>query len=332
MSKRDFVSSEYYAKHLHGDTARFNNNTASTRTALIQRMYMRILTEMATNRFKWTGLPDSVDPRFLELTLFYRALSVFYFDKDFDKFFALQGGAAGELNMMNNPTWYFVTGNAFVSKRLSAFPQNKQDDKGFWYREEAECVPIWANYLRVPDLDIVMIYAHKLAEADISIEINVKNARRPKVIAVDENQRLSATNITRQIDEGNPLIQISSNGGMSILPTALDLGIDPDAIEKLSIVRTRLWNECMGLLGINNANQDKKERLVESEVGANDDQIQVTKDVNLNARKLAAYQINQRYGLAVDVCYNTDIEMELNSTIPGTNLMGATDNEELEPA
>ena len=79
------------------------------------------------------------------------------------------------------------------------------------------------------------------------------------------------------------------------------LGIDPMNLPNLMIAKSKLWNECMGLLGINNANQDKKERLVAAEVGANDDQVQATRNVALNARQIAAQQISDRYGLTVTV-------------------------------
>jgi len=106
------------------------------------------------------------------------------------------------------------------------------------------------------------------------------------------------------------------NAMEGLLPIALDLGINEHALEKLHIVRTRLWSECMGLLGINNANQDKKERLVASEVDANDDQVSSMQYVNLNARRQACHMINARYGLDVSVEYNAQIQAELPTSTP----------------
>lgn len=311
MSKRDHVREEYYGKHLHGDSARFQNNPAVSRTALLERMLMRTMTEMAVNRFKWSGMPDSISVRFMELTMFYRALAVFYFDPQYNKFLALQGNPSGNYNFLNDPTAFFVTGNQFVGKTLRSTPYAMTvggEVKSF----EAECVPVWSNYLRIPDLDIVTIYASKIAEFDRTIEINGKTARRTKILVASDNQRLSMVNLNRQIDEGQGMIQLSNSALMEGI-TALDLGSDPDAIEKLSIVRSRLWSEAMGLLGINNANQDKKERLVAAEVGANDEQIEAVKAVNLNARQEAAYKINKRYGLSVSVEYRADVDKQMST-------------------
>lgn len=288
--KRSSGADDYYNRHLYGQ---YQTNPTNQRVAMLERMYFRVLTELAVNRFKWSGMPESVDTRFLEITLFHQALSVFYFDDRYDKYLALKGGSTNYINMMDNPTAFHVIGNNFVAKTIGA----------------KDAVPIWANYLRIPDLDIVMLYSTKLADIDRSIEINAENARRTKIIAINENQRLSAVNINRQIDEGQSVVALAGPLQDMEFVKALDLGVEPEAIEKLHIVRTRIWNECMGLLGIENANQDKTERLVSGEVDANDEQTSMMRYVNLNARRMAADKINKRFpDLNVSVEYHTDAE------------------------
>lgn len=307
--KRGGAADGIYNTFMYGN---FSNNPATNRTALMERMYIRLLSELAANRFKWSGMPSSIDIRFLEMTLFYSALSIFYFDKRYDKFFALKGGGTNWNNMMDNPVGFSVVGANFTGMNISAI--NETEKAGI-------AIPIWANYQRMPDLDIVLVYANKLSELDRTIEINSLNARRSKVVASNENQRLSWQNINRQIDEGQNHISVTGNVMDMAAVVALDLGIDPKSIEALHILRTRLWNECMGLLGIENANQDKKERLVADEVDANNDQTSMMRFVNLNARRSAAEQINEIYGLKVEVEYYTDIERMAANSMPeiGTN-------------
>ena len=43
-------------------------------------MYYNRLTELATSMFEWKNLPDTVDPRFLELTLYAKGQAVFFYD------------------------------------------------------------------------------------------------------------------------------------------------------------------------------------------------------------------------------------------------------------
>lgn len=288
--KRPNMADAIYSNHLFG--SEFKQNPNSTRFSLIESMYQRILTELASNRFKWTGLPDEVDVRYLELNLFYHALSVFFYNKDFDKYMALKGGGTNWINMMDNPTSFMVIGNNFVSKTLSA----------------KDCVPIWANQLRRPDVDIITLYAHKLAELDVTIEINSKNARQNKVLVTNENQRLSVTNINRQIDNGENGITVAGPIQDMQFVQALDLGINPDSLEKLDVLRARQWNVAMSLLGIENANQDKTERLVSGEVDANNGQTASMRFVNLNERRRAAKLINEKYGLNVSVEFFTEAD------------------------
>lgn len=293
--KRTNAADVYYQDHLQGTGVSYRNNPVSNRVALMTRMYQRILTELAVNRFKWSGMPESIDVRFLELTLFTHALSVFYDDRQFG-YLALRGGSTGYLNMLNNPVSFTVVGNHFISKIIKA----------------TECVPIWANYMRMPDLDIVSIYSQRFADMDRTVEVNALNSRNTKVLVTSENTKLSAVNFNRQIDEGQNGVQIAASGmplqDMLSSVQVVDLGIDTEAILNLHIVRTREWNECMGLLGIANANQDKKERLVSAEVGANDEQSDMMRYVNLNARRMACEQINSMFDLNVSVEYNTDVD------------------------
>lgn len=257
---------------------------------ILYQMYERIIGELAMNRFKWTGFPNTVDTRFIELILHLRGLVVVFKDTKgtlerpaTNAIFALRGTPSGVRNMMDNPTVYTLTG-----------PGTGQKFQGVQLPASA-CVPIWANYFRTTDWDIITTYARKLANIDRTIEINVRNARRTKILAYDENTRLSVENINRQIEEGSVAIRVTQDVMTGTPISALDLGINPDSIEKLSILRARLWSECMTLLGINNANQDKKERLVSDEVDANDDQVESMRRVNLNARQQAAAQMREKF-------------------------------------
>lgn len=259
-------------------------NQARERTMTTETMYQRVLTELSLNRFKWVGLPDSIDERFMELTLFRNALCVFYREESANRYLAVQGTGVGNVNMYNNPTEFQVIGNSMVNKRLGA----------------KQCVPIWANFLRIPDHDIVYLYATKLAEVDRTIEINLKSMRQSQIMFVDENQRLSYVNLMRQHQEGQPLILGTPGMDLSKIQV-FNLGIDKDQVVNLMDVKARLWNEAMTLLGINNSNQDKKERLVADEVSANNDQVSAQRSVALKSRKIAAEQINRMYSLTISV-------------------------------
>ena len=284
----------------------YRNNTSQNEQEGFALMYKRILGEMCINRFKWFGLPDGIHESFLEKTLFRQALAVFYRDHEHAQFLALRGSGVGPLNMYDDYTRFRVYGNAsFVGKTLPVATDVNPDG----------CVPIWANQWRTPDWDIVTTYANRLARIDRTIDITAMNMRRSRVLVADENARLSAININQQIDEGSPVIPVNQQGRDLIANMMnVDLGVDKDYIGNLQLARTRLWNDCMGMLGLNNANQDKKERLVAAEVSANDDQIMNMRAVNLMERKRAAREINKRFDLCVDVKFNVDLPVIVENT------------------
>ena len=284
MSKKvDGVYESVYAPFL-------TNNAVAQKTK-VKRMYTRILTEIAVNRFTWTGMPDSVDLRFLEMTLLFQGLSVFYYDTEYDRYMALRAASLGKINMYDNPTTFRVMGNSMVHKTLTP----------------KECVPIWCNYLRIPDLDIIQVYADRFAEMDRTITINVLQQRKPYIITVPEEQRLTYLNVMKNVQDGEMAIFGTNSLDINSAIATLDTRIDKDQILNTITAKQKYWNECMTFLGINNSNQDKKERLVSNEVEANDDQIAATRGVALKSRAEAVERINKMYDLSVEVSWNSDV-------------------------
>jgi len=309
--RRDHVAHDFYGR-MRGYQ---RSSPAQNDEAILEGMYERILGELAMNRFKWTGFPESVDTRFLEMQLHLNGLIVVFKDigsknrTGTNHIFALRGTPSGPRNMLDNPVAFTLSG-----------PGMAQHFQGVQLAIN-KCVPIWPNYFRRTDWDIISTYARKLAKIDRTIEINLESARRTKVLVYDENTRLSAENINRMIDAGEPAIRVKYDLGQMI--TALDLGVDPKSIETLSVVRSRLWSEAMGLLGIDNANQDKKERLVESEVDANSDQVENMRRVNLNARQDACKAMQRMFPEELGNVW-VDYHTTLDTTLP--SLGGAPDS------
>jgi Phage Connector (GP10). len=166
-----------------------------------------------------------------------------------------------------------------------------------------ECVPIWANSMRMPQKQAIYLYARKLAKIDRTIDIMIENLRFTRLVTGNSNQRLSLVNIMKQVDEGKPLVYTTPGFDPSSVQV-LDLGVHPETLPRLMDARNSLWNQAMGFLGINNANQDKAERLVASEVSANDEQVLAVRATALNARQYAAEQISTMFKLDVSVSYD----------------------------
>ena len=61
--------------------------------SIAEQYYLSRLSELAMSMFKWKNMPDSIDVRFLEYTLFYEGAAVFFKDDDLVSF----GGTANRV-------------------------------------------------------------------------------------------------------------------------------------------------------------------------------------------------------------------------------------------
>lgn len=302
--KRDHVQEDFYTPFwMRGKQ---QNNPAEMSVEFIQAMLERIAGELCVNRFHWKGLPDSVDTRFMEVTLYNFALVVIFQDEVTGKLMAVKASPSAGYDMNQNPLAYRL--QPLSSGTLPQHLRNLE-------LSARKVVPVWGNAFRIPDYDIVQFYSSRLAQTERTIDINLKAARHTKILAYNENSQLTAQNINRMLENGDASIPVSlTMGELRQMIDVLDMGVHPEQIERLSVVRDRFWGNLMGLLGINNANQDKKERLVASEVEGNDDQIGNFRRINLNWRQKAAEQITEKWPELltepVTVDYHTDIDTE----------------------
>lgn len=332
-------ANEIYNAFLFGGDKRYARNPGKDREQAIQRNLERNITELALNRFKWTGFPESVDTRFVEMSLLYNNCAVAYWDRDYDKFLVVRGAGAGSVNMVDNPVAFTVFGPGvptkqsgdtapvmYRSKVIGAYMPMVHVDLDESVKRE-KCVPIWPNYLRYPDIDTVRIYSTRLSTVDRTLEINTHNARQVKVLTSTANTQLSVANLSRAQDDGTQVVTVTGAMDPSTAISVLDLGVLPDQYEKLSILRGRWWNECMTLLGIDSANQDKKERLVTAEVGANDSQTDAMRFNTLNARRQAAEMINDVFDLNVKVEYNVEVEAQAKAIASNAGIDADVDSD-----
>ena len=274
-----------YKKALKGkmDTTDFLN-------AYTQIDYLFRLKEYAINCFEWINLPDTVDARFIENELFDQGRINFFKDKNLG-YLCLPVNESGPINIYNEPTKKYIYASDGFSRK----------------RNISNSVTIYNNFLRTPTFTTVNLYAIRLAEVQRTIDTNMLAQKTPVTIICPENERLAFKNIYNQVKSNRPVIWGTSELNLDnyrVLNTQA-----PYVVDKLTLYKHDLWNECMTYLGVNNANQDKKERLVESEVGANDEQIEQARFNMLDARKQACEKINKMFGLNIDVKFrNDDVE------------------------
>lgn len=278
-------------------------------------MFMWRLMNLAISVFKWDNLPEGVDSRMLEFWLLRDGFVGFFYDemlKSDEKRRAPEGYAVlplllqGEWDMYEYP------------KSRCAYAVN-----GFQYDcNEDNSVIIFNNYLRVPMWMTLWQYAYRLSEVQRTIDINCKQQRTARVIRCDEKERVTYLNAAKEVDEGRNWVHGNKNLDMDNFQV-FDI-TTPFVANEMQVYKHQLWNEALTFLGIENVNTDKKERLISDEVINNMGDVEAERFTRLNARKQACDEINNLFGLDVDVDFRSGTYIRTGATgdvqVPVTNM------------
>ena len=244
------------------------------------------LVEIAIAGFEWKNLPPEIDPRFLEMILCFDGKALFYFDDDLGEYVALQFFNSSTLDIYREPF-----------KRTAFSPAVNFRHKAL---DESESVIIWNNGLHLPEILPLRLYARRIAECERTIDVNIKGQKTPKIIRSTNEERLTLENLFKKYDGNIPFIFGSKNLADMQDITVLDTTV-PYIADKVQILKRQLFAEALTYFGIENANTEKKERLVSDEVASNFGGVDIARRTRLNARKLACRKINERFGLNIDV-------------------------------
>lgn len=250
--------------------------------------YFNRLFELAINMFKWENLPDTVDERFLELALCEKGYCL-YFNDDIMGNLALTCMIGGELDVYRIPT------------RRIAFAVNGYQAE----RTNKDSVLIFNNYLHTPTMQTISLYAERLTAIERAIDVNVNAQKTPIAILTDEKQKRTVEEIYRKYEGNAPVIIGAKNLDLDSVK-AITTGA-PYVADKLNILKRQIWNEALTFFGIENANTEKRERLVSDEITSNLGGVQAQRYVMLNAREQAADKINRMFGTNISVKFRQDI-------------------------
>ena len=261
------------------------------------------LVEIAIAGFEWKNLPPEIDPRFLEMILCFDGKALFYFDEDLEEYVALQFFNSSTLDIYREPF-----------KRTAFSPAVNFRHKAL---DESESVIIWNNGLHLPEILPLRLYARRIAECERTIDVNIKGQKTPKIIRSTNEERLTLENLFKKYDGNIPFIFGSKNLADMQDITVLDTTV-PYIADKVQILKRQLFAEALTYFGIENANTEKKERLVSDEVASNFGGVDIARRTRLNARKLACRKINERFGLNIDVEFASTSPRERETIIEET--------------
>lgn len=237
---------------------------------------------LAIDRFEWDGLPNGMKPQYIESSLFEHGKALFIKDP-----------ILGFLCLPCNPDGGMNVYGEFLQYRAFGMGYDKSFDV------DGDCVLIKNNPSMSSSHDVVMVYSNRITELEKTMMVNITQQKTPYIVACNEKDLLTLKNIFNKVSEGEPVIYADKQLQLDTLDVHLTNA--PYVADKLMLHKHEVENEMLTLLGINNANTDKKERLITDEVNANNQFIMMNVSYMLQMRQQAVEEINQKFGLNITV-------------------------------
>jgi len=266
------------------DVLNFNNYAKSLNNSTFIDYYNK-LKMLAKSSFKWNGLPNGIDEKWIEDFLFHDGKCMFFKDATVGLMVS-KCSDGGLVNHYDEPTK--------LRPVATNFPGQLKE-----YENNIDCVLIRNNDDMIPTNRTIMLYAYRLTVLSRTIDINIEAMKTPVLITCNEKQKNSLKQVYKQWNGCEPVIFGSKDldtAGVNVLKTDA-----PIVFDKLQIEKHQVWNECMTFMGINNANMDKRERLVDDEVQANNEQVEMFALAMLKSREEACKRINEMFGENITV-------------------------------
>lgn len=280
------------------------------------------------NQWVWDGFPDSVDLRTINRLPIMNGLGLLADYKDTLISLGAIGGDGVSLN--GYPTGVFGYGyngfnhrfNAYVPGSDDMAPQLLNTSSGRKIDTNANAVILWDNPEGYPFILYIIQAARRMADIMRCMDVACKTMRTPFVIQAEQASAKSISDLMDKYDE-NVWTIITTNGfsvdSLKLWPT----NANPQMLDYMWQYFCNVDGRLMHEGGItNNPQADKHERLLVSEVSANNIATQLNLKKRLHERELFCDRVNRLFGLHTSVKFVGE-ELQQNVSMDGT--AGAND-------
>lgn len=269
--------------------------------------WLHLLRCIALSSFEWT-IPDNIDidPRYIELTLLDYGLGAFFDMSEVGAgwYAFAQAVPMSRLNMYWNPNRIqLMSANGGVGWKRHAYYWTRRNFL-LGHRElmQPDAAICYDNMNRHSIMPILRGFARRLANIDRKIDININAQANPVIMDVDEKQRKDAINLFMQITGNEPFILANRNRADLLNPQVLDMGA-PYTADKLQVEKSKILYEVLTLCGVDNTNTEKKERMIDGEATANNEEIMLMRRSRLAGRLDACKKVKKLWGIDISVKY-----------------------------
>lgn len=248
------------------------------------------LYSVAISVFKWNNLPETIDPRFLEIVLFWQGFGVWFTDEIMGQLF-LPMATCSNFDVYGYPRERQAVSYDYTSRMLTP----------------ADSVLMYDNSSRMPIAATIKLFAQRLYQLDGAIDVNCSAQKTPVIILCDKQEQLSLENLYMQYEGNMPVVFGSKNlnlDGFKVLKTDA-----PFVADRMQVIKRQLLEEVLTILGVEANTNDKAERLVSNEITSNMGSTEALRLNRLKSRQLAAERINRIFGTNISVEFDSNLQL-----------------------
>lgn len=283
-----------------------------------------MLLAIAVNRFRWVGLPETCDPRFLETQLHKSGTATICHNAEMpDVWQTLTASPQGQFNAYGLPTEWRAKGYDTTEYRVTP----------------ATGELVYYSQTRLSPWGAITQYATKLTHIQRTADVNLQQQQKPFVMVAPQEKKLELANIYKQVSGFEPAILgdqslLSLNeGNVFTLDTQT-----PFIGKELSEMYQNTLNQYLLFMGIPHVMFEKTERLITEEAMAGNATTNILLKNCLDSRRWACEKLRKlspETFADTFVYLNDDWEsynynyLNNQSLLDNNNAAGATESEEV---
>lgn len=244
--------------------------------------YNRELLRLIFSAYEFTGVPSEWDYDYMLTHLFVDGL--FAITDTEVGVIPLRCGVTG-VNYWDHPTEVQIAVPVLGSMRRKI-------------GEDCALVKLQYDYKGV--MELVQRYSTNLAMCDSAIAVNLMNTKAAVIgQAEDQKQAQTLKKMFDEISAGKPFV-VTKNGMVKMGETIIFNPVKQAFVaDDVLLVKRKIMNEFLTRIGIDNANTDKRERLISDEVNSNNEESMFSKNHWVKSVNEGLKEANRLYGLSL---------------------------------
>lgn len=298
------------------------NKLANYQNNLEYNLVLNRYINLKVNEFEWLRLPTTCSSEYIEKNLVFGGRAALNLDPD-EVIRDYGASIGGKLTRHGKPSEGFLTDLDGTSKNVRFYWED-MDNTG------ATAVLIEDNAQGIPPIFEIMNGAFNVADAKRTLEVAARHFKIPYIIVCSPEQAESVKKIYNDMQNNKPLILINKGNDISEEQTqVMATNLQSSLLKELWDYYKNTEDDLLKNIGVQvNQNNDKKERMTETEVMGDVDYINVIRGYRLEQRKKACKLINEAFGLNVDVRFRYEAKTEVEDKKEDNNKMNDKEEEE----